>query len=1659
MSVTDLLRQVAERGVELWTEGSRLRFRAPQGALDAALRDGLRADRAAVVAELRAQAAKRVKVSLLSHNQRALWFIHQDVPQTAAYHVAVAARITSPVNITALHDAAQALTDRHPMLRGTYVLSDDDQLTMRICDVIDVAFDRVDVTGTSEAALQDRVEAEHRRPFDLEHGPVFRCTLFTTAPDDHVLLLNMHHIAGDAWSMLLAIEEFFVLYAEASGLPTKPLPNPGKEYTAFVEWQTQFIESVAGAALGDAWQRTLAAPRGEVEIPLDRQRPPRKSYRGAAHRFAIPESLASRLRVFAREQGTTLYTVLLASYAAVLYRLSGTTDVIIGTPTFGRSQNEFNRTIGHFVNPVPMRIAVEPTLSFRELLGRVSQTVRRALDGQDYPLLLMVQHAQVARDVSRSPLFEAFFGLMAFEQLRDGVSDERQTRQLSTTRDHAGLRIGPYALRQRDTQFGLSLQFSELDGGLDGSLTFCTDLYEQETAARLCAHYITLLEGAILNVDQAVETLPPQARRLGADEAATAPAAVSSAAQQLLDELAARDVRLQLDGEKLKVNAPVGALTGELKARMSLLKADLLAQLKAGSAPHGGLRRVPRLAPLPISYAQQRLWFLDQMDPGNTHYNIALPIRVAGVLDVAAMVGALNALPLRHEALRTRIRNVDGNPRAELMENVGNVVRMADVSGLAPDARVREAQRMAAAHGASSFDLARGPLISCLLVRLADDDHVLALCMHHIASDGWSIAVASKEVCVLYDAAVAGLASPLPELTLQYIDFAAWQREQMNSGLLAQQLGFWQRELAGAPVLLELPTDRPRPMVLTYRGTRRRFRIEPEQLVSLKAFARANGVTLYMVLLAAFQVLLHRYSGQDDVVVGSPLANRDDPALEPVIGCFVNNIAMRGRLGGNPSFREFLAQTSTAVLAAFDNREVPFDRVVEALRPERSTSHSPVFQAMFTLHSFPIDPAQPQGLQVELMPLPDDGSEASRFDLTMEIDEHEDGLRTHFEYASDLFEEATVARMFGEYAELLRSAVAEPELKLREIPMLTASDQRVLLDEVNATRFDHDRSVCIHELVAAAAAATPDAIAVQASDATLTYGQLERRSNQMAQLLRERGVTDGSLVGVCLDRIADLPVALLAVLKAGAAYVPVDPAHPAERLVYTLTDASVACVITEAKFSTLVESANAPLLLVDDDDGAILAQSSHAPFSVVRPEDLAYVIYTSGSTGRPKGVEVEHRNVVNFLRSMAREPGFGRDDVLLAVTTPSFDIAGLEVFLPLICGARTVIASRADVLDGDQLIRLLDETHATVMQATPATWRLMLDTGWKGSSSLRVLCGGEAMPRDLARELLAKTGVIWNMYGPTETTIWSTTHRVTDAAQDIPIGHAIGNTTVYVLDESGRPAPIGVAGELCIGGEGVARGYRRRPELTQEKFVTIALEGRAPERVYRTGDVARVRSDLTLEFVGRRDHQVKVRGYRIELGEIESVLVEHASVRRAVVLVREDTPGDQRLVAYVVPADGEFNDAEALRSLLRARLPEYMVPSTIVPLLELPLTPNGKIDRKALPAPASLQPAPGAAVDIVMTDPQRRVAAIWREVLRVEHLGVDDNFFDRGGHSLLVVKVHAALRREFQSELTLIDLFQHTTIAAQAALLSTDAPDRDASMQRARARAARQVHA
>ena len=1132
----------------------------------------------------------------------------------------------------------------------------------------------------------------------------------------------------------------------------------------------------------------------------------------------------------------------------------------------------------------------------------------------------------------------------------------------------------------------------------------------------------------------------------------------------LLDRLRECDIRIVLNQGRLSVNAPKGVLDDDLRATIVERRAEIIAALEssgiAAQQGHDSIRRITRAGPLPVSSAQQRLWFLDQLDPGLSHNNIGYAVRCSGPFDLAAMRQAIDQLVERHESLRTRIGQRDGGPWLEILDISETTVEFVDISATPAGTREAAARALVETVLRKPFDMARGALAAFMMIRLTADEHMLVFSMHHIVSDGWSMGIVFNEIWKAYNARVAGVSPDLKPLHVDYVDYAAFEREHISPSGLADHLTYWKRQLQGAPALLELPTDRPRPAKLSYRGSHIDRYFDNQLIETLKTRSLAHNATLFMTLLAGWLVLMHRYSGQDDIVVGTPVADRDLEAFEGLIGCMVNNIALRSRLDGNPTFVNFLRQVKQTVLDGFDHRELPFDMLVGAINPDRNLSHAPIFQVLFTLISFPAQSVEPAGLALEGV---EASTRASRFDLTAEIGlvrigRHKGKLHARYEYDSDLFDKETIERLSDHFQNLLSAIAADPSLRVQDLPLMPPASEQLLLAAHNATAVEHDRTRCIHHLIEATARATPDAPSVTAGQVTLSYQALDQGANRLARLLGRRGFGPGMLVAVCLDRTSDLPLALLAVLKAGAAYVPLDPAHPKDRLKYTIQDAGVVCVITLRRLGPLFEGVDASTLFLDESCDALSSEHDTSPGAIVRPDDLAYVIYTSGSTGSPKGVQVEHRNVVAFLEAMRREPGLTARDSLLAVTTVSFDIAGLEMWLPLSVGARVVIASSTDVVDANRLIELMETHGITAMQATPATWQFLCDDGWTGRRSLRVLCGGEALPRELAAALIERVGEVWNMYGPTETTIWSTISRVTDASHGISIGHAIANTRAYVLDPAGRPTPIGVLGELCIGGEGVTRGYRNRPELTAKSFVTLTLADGLVERIYRTGDVARLRNDGQLEWLGRRDQQVKVRGYRIELGEIEAVLASQPGVSECVVIAREIAAGDTRLLGYVTVLKGASFDADAVRATLRGRLPEYMIPMMFTVLEALPVTPNGKIDRKALPTPPAPAPHQDSSVDVLMTPEQRRVAEIWRALLRVDRVGLHDNFFDLGGHSLLLIRLRAALKRQLGHEFSLVEMFQRTTVAAQAerhssAFLSGDA------VQRGRARAERQDHA
>jgi amino acid adenylation domain-containing protein len=1400
------------------------------------------------------------------------------------------------------------------------------------------------------------------------------------------------------------------------------------------------------------WLEKLAAPRARLTLPTDHQSPVIGSFDGASVTFQADGTTTEQVLLLARQARTTPFVVLLAAFQAFLFKLTRVDDMIVGTSTFARSKPEFMRVAGDFINSVPIRSRLAPGMTFRELVTQLSVTVIEAIEAQEFPLSLMVQRLQPERTAGGSPLFNTFFSFLRFQQFKSFAL--LYGSETDDPQDIGGLSMTPLPIDQGAGQFDLSVQMVEIAGRLRGAFHYRTELFGEATVRRFVDEYLEMLNRVSNHPEMTLDAAVERASETAANDDGIA---------QLLDQLGQRDIRLLLEGDRLRISAPRGVLDETLKAAIAGRRDDVMRYLKnaadMGQASHSPVAlRTDRPRRVPASAAQQRLWFLDRIEPGRPTYNIGGSLQLRGPLDVVLMRQAIDRLIARHEAFRTRIVEHEGQAWLEILQTSQTSIDVVDLSGWPPDRRDAEARRLREDLAKTPFDMAQGRLAAFQIVRLTADDHVFTLMMHHAVSDGWSVSIATHEICVLYDALASGGRRDLEPTTTDYTDYAAWETEQIAAGRFEEHLVYWKDQLRGAPAVLDLPTDRPRQPVSSHSGQRLRRYFDAHLMTSVETYGREHGATLFMTLLAAWQVLMHRYSGEDDIVIGSPVSNRDTPALEGVMGCLVNNLPLRARLDGNPRFADLLSQVKQTILAAFDHRALPFDRLVQAINPERNTAHTPIFQVMFTLMSFPVRAKAPAGFSgtpVDLNP------GIARFDLAVEISPSSAGAYAGlttvlYEFDSDLFDSATIERLHEHFVNLLSAVVADLPCGIQDLPLITADETRQINEVWNASSRTHDRTCCMHQLLEASVRSSPNAIAVTDCAATLRYDTLDQKANQLAHLLRRRGVEPKAVVAVCLDRTIAIPVALAAVLKVGAAYLPLDPTHPQERLHDILEDADVACVITIGSFLSIFDRARTPIVLVDEEDETLAQQPVTSPDVDVRPDDLAYVIYTSGSTGRPKGVEVEHRQVVSFLRAMQREPGMTAADRLLAVTTLSFDIAGLEIWLPLSVGAQVVIASRTDVLDGARLMQHVAAHDITMLQATPAGWRLLLEAGWQGKHDLKALCGGEAMPRDLAAALVARTGSLWNMYGPTETTIWSMVERVADATGPITIGRPIDNTRVYVLDQVGQLVPTGVIGELCIAGEGVARGYRNRSALTTEKFTEITLPDGRPERIYRTADLARFRAD-GLELLGRRDHQVKVRGYRVELGEIEAVLAGVAGVKTCVAALREFAPGDQRLVGYVTLDEHASFDGDLARSVLRRRLPEYMVPQHFVVLAAFPMTPNNKIDRKALPMTQESEPLAGDGGTALMTLPQRRVAELWRRILRTDRVGLNDNFFDLGGHSLLLVRLHTELKQEFAADFPLVELFQQTTVAAQADRLSSSVRPNE-GLARARARAERQFH-
>ena len=1066
------------------------------------------------------------------------------------------------------------------------------------------------------------------------------------------------------------------------------------------------------------------------------------------------------------------------------------------------------------------------------------------------------------------------------------------------------------------------------------------------------------------------------------------------------------------------------------KPELSAAKKALLeARLRQNAAKDADVIPRRNQTEAPLSFAQQRLWFLDQFSPGSCAYNVPRVFRLAGTLNVQALQSALDSLVARHEILRTVFKMAQAEP-VQVVQPARSVQLTSIDLSLTPESQRRaKLDDVVIAEVKRPFNLSSDLMLRATLIRLAAEEHVLVVMSHHIASDGWSKGVMFRELAAFYNAALSNATAAMAALPIQYSDFAGWQKEWVKGVRLQKQAVYWKKQLEGAPALLELPTDFPRPAVQGFEGVTELCVFPATLLTNLKALSHREGVTLFMTLFASFQVMLARYSGQDDIVIGTPIAGRVRAELEPLIGDFVNMLAVRTDLSGNPSFRDLLQRTKKVALDAYDNQDLPFESLVEELEHGRDMSRAPVFQTIFILETAPPPPPAMQGLKLEIL---DYDTPTAKNDLILILAEDAAGLKVKLEYRTDLFSKTTIDRFLAQYRTLLESIVVDPARPITKL-VICAPEEQKQLAAWNDTA--HDKlDGCLHQLFEDQVARTPAAVALQFKDGELSYREFNERANQLAHHLIGLGVKPDSRVGVYVNRSPEMLIALMGIMKADGAYVPIDPAYPRDRVEFMLQDCGAEVLVTDSTLVDTISTHGAKAVCLDRDALELAKQSRANPKTSVTRANLSYVIYTSGSTGRPKGVQLEHRNVANFIGYVQRTFQVGSNDAYLGVASMSFDASVLDFYLPLSVGAKFVIVDADTTRDPSALTETISRAGVTVMHATPSTWRSLVDAGWKGSSTFKLLSGGEALSWDLAKELVPRCAALWNLYGPTETAVYSAIHKVSSSDGTVLVGRPIDNTQIYILDAFQQHTPIGVPGEICIAGAGVARGYLNRPELTAERFVNDPFVSGA--RMYRTGDLGRFRPDGIIQCLGRLDHQVKLRGFRIELGEIESVLMQFAGIRQAVADVKASHSGDKRLVGYLVVGPGAEPSLADLRAFLKTKLPEYMVPATFMVLEKLPVSPNGKLNRSALPLPDDARPELAREFVAPSTPVEQAVAEIFSEVLEVRTVGLHDDFFELGGHSLLAARVVTRLRDRFQIEMTPRFLFESPSVKEVASRIS-----------------------
>ncbi|MGZ4134792.1 MAG: non-ribosomal peptide synthetase, partial [Tumebacillaceae bacterium] len=1071
-------------------------------------------------------------------------------------------------------------------------------------------------------------------------------------------------------------------------------------------------------------------------------------------------------------------------------------------------------------------------------------------------------------------------------------------------------------------------------------------------------------------------------------------------------------------------------------AKRALLESRIKGKIAGDKLPQRGIPRREQQNNVPLSFAQQRLWFLNQLEPESPFYNIPTAVRLKGTVHLDTLERAINEIVRRHESLRTTFAKVDEQPVQVITPELLIPLEYLDLQHVPEAERERAAQNIVFEEAGKVFHIERGPLFRSLIVEFAPQDHLLFLNVHHIVTDGWSSNVMVTEIVAVYEAFLAGKPSPLPELPIQYPDFAVWQRNYLQGEVLEKQLSYWKQQLGGHLPVLQLPTDRPRPKVQTHNGDFNWFTVGQSLTDKLKAMASDNNASMFMVLLGAFHTLLYRYTGQEDLLVGTPIANRNRGEVEGLIGFFANTLVLRTAMADNMTFRDLVGQIRQVSLDAHAHQDFPFERLVEELQPERSMSQSPLFQVMF-IHqknnwiNFDRETFSIQPVEVT--------SKTAKFDLSLFAMEWPERVECCFEFNTDLFDAETIERMRAQFTRILEHIALHPDTQLADIPLLGEEDRQQLLVEWNQTATEYRTDACVHQLFEEQAERTPEAVAVTYRNESFTYRELNERANQLAHRLRASGVGPDVAVGICMERSLEMVVGVVAILKAGGAYVSLDPNYPEDRLAFMLEDTQVPVLITQSSLADRFTEQNATVLCLDTEWDTIATQSTAQVDSAVTPAHLSYILYTSGSTGKPKGVMMMHSVAVNMLLWQLETTVLKHGARTMQFASLNFDVSFQEIFTTLASGGNLMIVEEDVRRDPVRLLRFLDEEAVERIFLPFVAFQQLAEVAGSSTtvpSALReIITAGEQL--QVSRQIikwLSQTPdvVVHNQYGPSES------HVVTALTLSgspkkwptlPPIGHPISNVQIYLLDSRMQPVPIGVPGEMYIGGPVLARGYLNRPDLTSERFLHDPFAGTFDAKMYKTGDMARYLPDGTIEFLGRADHQVKIRGYRVELGEIETVLTQHSVVREAAVIAREDVPGDKRLVAYLVVDKQTMPESSQLRKYLLAHLPEYMVPSAFMYLDALPLTPSGKLDRRALPEPERDREELKRTYVAPRTPVEETLALIWADILRLEQVGIMDNFFELGGHSLLATQVVSRIKGAFDVELPLRKLFEAPTVS------------------------------